>query len=116
MKFWAMLAASAALLFAPAALAQSLKPGEVFSSIAVRPISEPNPVRGADGRVHLAYELLVVNPSKLFVTLDKVEAIDSGGRSLWSLEGDGLGAMTIDLWRHRAPAWRRAARRRCSWM
>ena len=94
MKFWAMLAASATLLVAPAALAQSLKPGEVFSSIAVRPISEPNPVRGADGRVHLAYELLVVNPSRVFVTLDKVEAVDSGGRSLWSLEGDRLAMMT----------------------
>ena len=93
MRYLAMLAASAALISAPPAVAQSLKPGEVFSSIAVRPISEPNPVRGADGRVHLAYELLVVNPSRVFVTLDKVEAVDSGSRVLSSLEGDRLAAM-----------------------
>ena len=60
----------------PAALpaqAQSLKPDEVFSSIAVRTIADPDPVLGADGRTHLAYELFVTNPSKVFVTLDKVD-------------------------------------------
>ncbi len=35
-----MLATTALLLFAPAALAQSLKPDEVYSSIAVEPISD----------------------------------------------------------------------------
>ncbi|PWK76046.1 M23 family metallopeptidase [Aminobacter sp. AP02] len=94
MRLLPVLVASTALLAAPAALAQSLKPDEVFSSITVRPISEPNPVLGADGRVHLAYELLVVNPSQLFVTLEKVEAIGEGDGRLWTLEGDGLGAMT----------------------
>lgn len=89
-----LLAACAVLFAAAPAAGQSLKPGEVFSSIAVRPISEPNPVLGADGRTHLAYELEVVNPSKLFVTLDKVEAIDAGGRSLWALDGDRLAKMS----------------------
>jgi hypothetical protein len=94
MRLWAMLAASAALLIAPAAMGQSLKSDEIFSSIAVRPISDANPVLGADGRVHLAYELLMVNPSSVFVTLDKVEAVDGGGKSLKAMEGDGLAAMT----------------------
>lgn len=93
MRLLPVLVASMAWLAASAAQAQSLKSDEVFSSISVRPISEPNPVLGADGRVHLAYELLVVNPSRLFVTLDKVEAVDAGGNSLRALEGDGLGAM-----------------------
>ena len=62
--------------------AQSLKSNEILSSIAVRPISEPNPVLGADDRMHLAYELLVVNPSKLFVTIKKVEAVDDHQNSL----------------------------------
>lgn len=93
MRLWPVLVALTACLAATAASGQSLKPDEVFSSIAVRPISEPNPVLGADGRVHLAYELLVINPSRLFVTLDKVEALGQGGASLWSLDGDGLGAM-----------------------
>lgn len=93
MRLLPMLVASTALLLPPAVLAQSLMRDEIFSSIAVRPISEPNPVRGADDRVHLAYELLVVNPSSLFVSLDKVEAVGGGGRSLWTLEGDRLSAM-----------------------
>jgi len=94
MRAHPMLAVLAGLLAGSPAPAQSLKPDEVYSSIGVRPVSEPNPVLGADGRVHLAYELLVVNPTKLFVTLDKVEAVDESGRSLWSLDGDGLTAMT----------------------
>ncbi|MFG1318759.1 M23 family metallopeptidase [Xanthobacter autotrophicus] len=74
-------------------LAQSLKTDEVYSSIAAQPITAPNPVLGADGRVHLAYELYVTNPTKLFVTLDKVEAVDSAGQVLASLEGAGLRAL-----------------------
>lgn len=83
----------AALGAATPALAQALKSDEVLSSISVSPISTPNPVLGADGRVHLAYELLVTNPSKLFVTLDKVEAVDPQGRPIYGLDGDALGSM-----------------------
>lgn len=82
-----------ALGAASPALAQSLKTDEVYSSIAAQPITAPNPVLGADGRVHLAYELYVTNPTKLFVTLDKVEAVDSAGQVLASLEGAGLRAL-----------------------
>lgn len=79
---------------ATASVAQSLKPDEVLSSIAVHVLSEPNPVFGADGRVHLAYELFVVNPGKLFVTIDRIEALDDGGQQVGSIEGDQLGALT----------------------
>ena len=34
----------------------SMAPDEVLSSLSVRPISAPNPVAGADGRVHLALD------------------------------------------------------------
>src|SRR4051794_4607112 len=94
MRFVLPLAIFASIGGTDLCLAQSLKPDEILSSIAVRPLSEPNPVLGADDRVHLAYELLVVNPSKLFVTLNKVEAVDEHGRSLWSLQGEKLAAMT----------------------
>lgn len=94
MRLPSMVAALAMFLCGFPAHGQSLKPDEIFSSIAVRPISEPDPVLGADGRVHLAYELLVVNPSRLFMTLDKVEATDRGGRSLSTLDGARLAAMT----------------------
>src|SRR5690349_8323843 len=93
MRLLPILAVTAYILVVPASLAQSLKSNEILSSITVRPISEPNPVLGADGRTHLAYELLVVNPTKLFVTLDRVEAVDESGHGLWSLEGDALAAM-----------------------
>lgn len=93
MRLLPILALAVLVAATPAAHAQSLKPDEIFSSIAVRPISAPNPVLGADGRVHLAYELMVVNPSRVFVTVDKVEAVDAGGRVLWQLEGEGLAAM-----------------------
>lgn len=76
-------------------LSQSLRSDEVLSSFSVQPISAPNPVLGADDRVHLAYELLVANNSRLFVTLDKVEAVDPAGAALWSLEGDPLAALTM---------------------
>ena len=73
---------------ATASVAQSLKPDEVLSSIVVHVLSEPNPVFGADGRVHLAYELFVVNPGKLFVTIDRIEALDDGGQQVGLIEGD----------------------------
>ena len=81
------------LLALSGAAAQSLTADEVLSSVSVRAISAPNPVSGADGRVHLAYELMVSNPSHVFVTLDKVEAVDEEGAVLWALEGDALAAM-----------------------
>ena len=60
--------------------AQSLRADEVMSTLAVRPLAEIHPVLGADNRVHLAYELVVTNPSNMFVTLDKVEAVDPAGQ------------------------------------
>lgn len=94
MRRLSTLAALAMLLLASPAAGQSLKPGEIFSSITTQPISDPDPVLGADGRTHLAYELVVVNPSNLFITLDKVEAVDAAGRSLGAIEGERLAAMT----------------------
>lgn len=86
----AMLATACAVM--PAS-AQSLKSDEVYSSIVVAPESQPHPVLGSDNRIHLAYELVVTNPSRLFMTLDKVEAVDDAGKSLWLLEKDALGAL-----------------------
>ena len=75
------------------AAAQSLTADEVYSSIAVSMLAPPDPVQGADGRIHLAYELIVRNPSPLLITLDKVEAIDGAGRSLQTLGGAALATM-----------------------
>jgi len=86
-------AMAAAFSLVTPSLAQSLKPGEVYSSIAIAALSDPNPVAGADNRTHLAYEVLVTNPSRLFVTLDKIEVVDDVGVALWEIEGDGLTRM-----------------------
>ena len=85
---------AAALALAGAAPAATLGDGEVFSSILVQPVATPSPVRGADGRVHLAYELMVVNPSRMLVTLDGVTALAPGGATLGSMAGDALAKMT----------------------
>jgi hypothetical protein len=92
--FTRILTTLAAVVLATGSLAQSLKPDEVFSTIDIRPLSEPNPVAGADNLVHLAYELLVANASPYFVTLDKIEAVDGEGNVLQSVEGEALAVMT----------------------
>jgi hypothetical protein len=94
MRVLSLIAVAAASFASPAA-AQSLKPNEVLSSAVVRPLAQPHPVLGADNRVHLAYELLLSNASKMFLTIDKVEAVDPAGKLLWSLEGDALQKMTM---------------------
>ena len=93
-KTW--ITTAAALLLSMAAMplaAQSLKADEVLSSLALRPISMPNPVAGSDGRTHLAYELVASNASKLFLTLDRVELVDPAGSVVATLTGPALAAM-----------------------
>lgn len=94
MRLLPALAIVTGLVSAHGSFAQSLRPGEVFSVVEVRAVSEPNPVLGADDRVHLAYELLVVNASRYFAALDRIEAVDEQGNSLLALAGDALAAMT----------------------
>lgn len=86
----------AALSLAAAPLAaQSLRAVDVMSTLAVRPLAKIHPVLGSDDRVHLAYELVITNPSKMFVTLNQIEALDPSGKVLASLSGDALSKMTI---------------------
>ena len=87
-----MLAATAGGI-APATWAQTLTADQVLSSISLSVVAAPNPVRGADNRIHLAYELIASNTSKLFITLDKVEAVDQDNHVLGTLAGTPLAAM-----------------------
>ncbi|HEU4941479.1 MAG TPA: M23 family metallopeptidase, partial [Candidatus Eisenbacteria bacterium] len=51
---------------------------------------------GGDGRIHVAYELQVVNPSRFLVSIDSLEIMDAGnGRTLSRLAGSALSAMII---------------------
>jgi hypothetical protein len=65
----------------------------VLSPLGFDLLNRPDPVRGSDGRVHLVYELMVVNQAALPVTLDSVAVQTTGGRTLQTLDGDGLARM-----------------------
>src|SRR5215468_8515270 len=50
---------------------------EVFTGLVVQPMISPRPVAGADGRVHLAYELSLVNEMKIVSQVDSIAAVDA---------------------------------------
>lgn len=74
--------------------AQSLMPDQVVSTVIMRPLALPNPVLGSDNRKHLAFELMVTNPSKDGITIEKVTMTGSDGADLSSQSGTGLTGMT----------------------
>lgn len=92
--FRSVLSLLSTLIALPVA-AQSLKAHEVYSSMAVSVIAALNPVLGADNRRHLAFELLAVNPTNLYLTLDKVEVVDPAGSVLSNLAGDALASSLV---------------------
>jgi hypothetical protein len=57
-------------------------------------LNQPAPVLGADGRLHLAYEFLIVNPIPFTVTVSRIEVLDAGrgNRLLDDLRGPRLEA------------------------
>jgi hypothetical protein len=65
---------------------------EVLTPLVAEALAPPRPVLGADGQFHLAYELLVTNPSTSALTLTKVEVLDGEDASevLGVIEGDDL--------------------------
>ncbi|MCK0196221.1 M23 family metallopeptidase [Ancylobacter sp. 6x-1] len=83
-------AAMALTLSAAPATGQTLRPDEVLSSITLTPLAPPRPVKGSDGKVHLAYELYIGNPGKVFVTLSRLDILDPENKVLLSLADDGL--------------------------
>jgi hypothetical protein len=52
-------------------------PPEVITPLVATPLASPHPVVGADGRVHLAYELFVTNPTTSVMRLQKLETLDA---------------------------------------
>jgi hypothetical protein len=49
----------------------------VLSPLAAIPVAAPNPVLGADDKIHLAYELTLVNQSQLVVGIDAIDVVDA---------------------------------------
>jgi hypothetical protein len=73
---------------------QAARAEEVLAPLVATPIALPNPVLGADRKIHLAYEIVLMNMAAGAVTLEKVEALDAGsGDVLGRLAGDALAQM-----------------------
>ena len=49
----------------------------VLSPLAFAPLAQPDPVLGSDDKVHLAYEMQVLNASRSSVTLTSIETLDA---------------------------------------
>jgi len=67
---------------------------EVFTALVVRPVISPRPVAGADGRIHLAYELSFVNETKMISQVEAITAVDGdSGAVLREWKGKELGTI-----------------------
>ena len=80
-------------------------PREVLTPLVATPLSSPHPVRGADNRIHLVYELFVINPTTSVMRLKKLQTLDAsahdsvidtehGGRIIGTLGGGDLDGAT----------------------
>ncbi|MEX1060772.1 MAG: M23 family metallopeptidase [Methyloceanibacter sp.] len=73
---------------------QTVLAEEVLSPLVATPIASPNPVLGADDKIHLTYEIVLMNLSTSVLTLDKVETIDAASEAvLGTLAGEALTKM-----------------------
>jgi len=73
------------------AVAQETEPEEVVTPLVATPIASPNPVLGADDKVHLAYELVLLNMAPGDIGLKKIETLDARSDAV-------LGAMEAQVW------------------
>jgi Peptidase family M23 len=66
-------------------------PATKFTPLSVATLTTPGPVKASDGRIHLAYELILTNASGLPFTLERLEMRDaSTNRSLLTMSGKAL--------------------------
>jgi hypothetical protein len=66
----------------PALADQSSKVEDVVAPLVAMPIASPNPVLGADDKIHLAYELVVMNVAPYGITLKTIETKSFASRAL----------------------------------
>lgn len=70
-----------------------LRPGTRFTPVTASVISRPTPVKGTDGRYHLAYELLLTNLAPRRTRIDRVEVTSPRSHKVMlSLAGRALAA------------------------
>lgn len=68
---------------------------DVSNGVVVRPITRVHPVLGADDKVHLVYELEIVNHGSMLVSMDHVEALGRGGERFAEFADDVLARRTV---------------------
>ena len=72
-------------------VAETSGANDVLSPLVATPIASPNPVLMTDDKVHLVYEVVLMNMAGGNVTLKKVETLDAAsGTVIGTLEGDSL--------------------------
>ena len=78
----------------PMAVAAAVEAEDVVSPLVATPLTAPNPVLGADDKVHLAYEMVLLNMAPGDIGLKKIETLDAAsGAVIGTLEGDRLAQM-----------------------
>ncbi len=97
-KAWKLTAAAALLpCLACAAAAGQYSPADdaaAFTTLVVRSIVSPRPIEASDGRVHLVYELALVNETPLHTRIDSIAAFDPAtGAALGEWKGEALAAI-----------------------
>jgi hypothetical protein len=76
------------------AASPSIAAEEVLAPLVAMPVAQPRPVLLADGKQHIAYELVLLNMAGAPVALKKIEALDGGSAAvLYTLDGDALAQM-----------------------
>jgi len=86
-----------ALVLAAAPAARAAAPSEYWTPVVASVPAAPEPVLGSDGRVHLAYELLLTNRSFLPPAKATVESLQvlGGGKVVESLSGERLRELMV---------------------
>jgi hypothetical protein len=90
---WLTAAGSTAtrVMTAAAPASHGLSPGTEFTPLAASLLTDPTPVRGTDGRFHLAYELVLTNVTPMSISIDRIDVLDSDTHGvLLSLAGSML--------------------------
>ena len=73
--------------------AAGLRPGTKFTAVTAATLTVPAPFEGSDNRIHLAYELLLLNPFAVPVRISQVQVLDAAThRVLLNLAGTALKA------------------------
>ncbi len=73
----ALMLAAGGVLCSALCPAWAVDPTPEYTTLVVQPLVSPRPVAGADGRIHLAYELSFVNEPRLLSQIDSIAAVDA---------------------------------------